>query len=159
MTLAHITGLALQLRDGALFRSRASICTLSCMLIPSPGTIGLLTGGIAAVLRASPTPTLFTIASSIQWFALGSTFWGMLLNPYHNALPIKTDPFSPSNSLHHSLSVERGPPSFVTRSNISKFLRRRHHRRYDWRALPWAAQCYTWDDDVRVIWLRGANGL
>ncbi|KAL2049512.1 hypothetical protein ABVK25_010199 [Lepraria finkii] len=39
------------------------------------GTTGLLTGGISAVLRASPTPTLFTIASGIQWFALGSTFW------------------------------------------------------------------------------------
>ncbi|KAL2037490.1 hypothetical protein N7G274_009771 [Stereocaulon virgatum] len=39
------------------------------------GTTGLLTGGITAVLRASPTPTLFTIASGIQWFALGSTFW------------------------------------------------------------------------------------
>ena len=38
------------------------------------GSAGLLTGGITSVIRSSPTPTLFALASSIQWFLLGSTF-------------------------------------------------------------------------------------
>jgi hypothetical protein len=39
------------------------------------GMSGLLVGGAAGVLR-STTPTLFALASAIQWFVLGSTFWG-----------------------------------------------------------------------------------
>jgi len=34
---------------------------------------GLLVGGIAGVLK-STTPTLFALASGVQWFVLGSTF-------------------------------------------------------------------------------------
>jgi hypothetical protein len=41
----------------------------------STGTSGLLVGGTAGVLR-STTPTLFALASAVQWFTLGSTFWG-----------------------------------------------------------------------------------
>lgn len=36
---------------------------------------GLIVGGFAGVLRGS-TPFLFALASGIQWFTLGSTFWG-----------------------------------------------------------------------------------
>jgi hypothetical protein len=39
------------------------------------GVSGLLVGGVTGVLR-SATPTLFALASGIQWFTLGSTFWG-----------------------------------------------------------------------------------
>ncbi|KAK4692589.1 hypothetical protein P7C71_g4650, partial [Lecanoromycetidae sp. Uapishka_2] len=54
-------------------------------------TTGLLTGGVQALLRSSPTPTLFAIASSFQWFALGSTFWAtrstILYTYYPNPTP------------------------------------------------------------------------
>ncbi|KAE9372353.1 hypothetical protein N431DRAFT_439465 [Stipitochalara longipes BDJ] len=38
------------------------------------GMSGMLVGGFAGVIR-STTPTLFALASGIQWFTLGSTFW------------------------------------------------------------------------------------
>ncbi|THW76667.1 hypothetical protein D6D19_02948 [Aureobasidium pullulans] len=36
---------------------------------------GFVTGGVAGVIRNSP-PLLFALGSSIQWFGLGTTFWG-----------------------------------------------------------------------------------
>lgn len=42
----------------------------------SEGICGIFVGAIGGVLR-SATPKLFAVASGIQWFALGSTFWGM----------------------------------------------------------------------------------
>ena len=38
---------------------------------------GLVVGGFAGVIRSS-TPLLFALASGIQWFTLGTTFWGKL---------------------------------------------------------------------------------
>jgi hypothetical protein len=40
------------------------------------GMSGMLVGGFAGVIRSS-TPTLFALASGIQWFTLGTTFWGL----------------------------------------------------------------------------------
>lgn len=37
------------------------------------GSAGLLFGGVLGIIRSS-TPVLFAMASSLQWFALGSTF-------------------------------------------------------------------------------------
>jgi hypothetical protein len=42
------------------------------------GMSGLLFGGVAGILKSS-TPTLFAIASGIQWFTLGSTYWGQYI--------------------------------------------------------------------------------
>ncbi|KAG9950258.1 hypothetical protein KCU85_g3637, partial [Aureobasidium melanogenum] len=39
------------------------------------GAAGFVTGGVAGVIRNSP-PLLFGIGSGIQWFGLGTTFWG-----------------------------------------------------------------------------------
>jgi hypothetical protein len=36
---------------------------------------GILVGAFAGVIRSS-TPILFALASGIQWFTLGTTFWG-----------------------------------------------------------------------------------
>nr|XP_036583585.1 uncharacterized protein CTRU02_06224 [Colletotrichum truncatum]KAF6792728.1 hypothetical protein CTRU02_06224 [Colletotrichum truncatum] len=38
------------------------------------GTAGLFSGIAAGIIRDS-TPALFAIASGVQWFALGSTYW------------------------------------------------------------------------------------
>jgi len=38
------------------------------------GMSGMLVGSFAGVIRSS-TPTLFALASGVQWFALGTTFW------------------------------------------------------------------------------------
>src|SRR5579862_8127086 len=43
------------------------------------GASGLIVGGVSGLLRSSP-PVLFAAASGIQWFALGSTFWGMFMS-------------------------------------------------------------------------------
>jgi len=40
------------------------------------GMSGMVVGGFAGVIRSS-TPTLFALASGVQWFTLGTTFWGM----------------------------------------------------------------------------------
>jgi predicted benzoate:H+ symporter BenE len=40
------------------------------------GGTGILVGGVAGIVR-STTPILFATASGFQWFAVGSTFWGM----------------------------------------------------------------------------------
>ena len=45
------------------------------------GGAGLVVGGVSGVVR-STTPVLFAAASGIQWFALGSTFWGNLNSVY-----------------------------------------------------------------------------
>ncbi|OCK80734.1 hypothetical protein K432DRAFT_416509 [Lepidopterella palustris CBS 459.81] len=39
------------------------------------GGAGLVVGGVSGIVR-SATPILFATAAGIQWFALGSTFWG-----------------------------------------------------------------------------------
>lgn len=39
------------------------------------GAAGFLAGGTAGIL-VSPTPLLFATFASLQWFVLGSTFWG-----------------------------------------------------------------------------------
>ncbi|KAI5238781.1 hypothetical protein E4T47_08265 [Aureobasidium subglaciale] len=39
------------------------------------GAAGFVTGGVAGVIRNSP-PLLFAIGSSVQWFGLGTTYWG-----------------------------------------------------------------------------------
>jgi hypothetical protein len=39
------------------------------------GSSGVLFGSFIGVLR-SPTPVIFALASGLQWFALGSTYWG-----------------------------------------------------------------------------------
>ncbi|KAI5205124.1 hypothetical protein E4T39_03161 [Aureobasidium subglaciale] len=41
------------------------------------GAAGFVTGGVAGVIRNSP-PLLFAIGSSVQWFGLGTTYWGQL---------------------------------------------------------------------------------
>jgi hypothetical protein len=43
------------------------------------GASGLIVGGVSGLLRSSP-PVLFAAVSGIQWFALGSTFWGMFMS-------------------------------------------------------------------------------
>ena len=45
--------------------------------MPISGTTGLLIGSVSSLLLSSKTPTLFALASSLQWFLLGSTFWGL----------------------------------------------------------------------------------
>ena len=42
----------------------------------SLGASGLFVGGVSGLFRSS-APGLFALASGIQWFALGTTFWGM----------------------------------------------------------------------------------
>lgn len=39
------------------------------------GSCGLVVGGIAGITR-SRTPILFALASGVQWFGLGSIYWG-----------------------------------------------------------------------------------
>ena len=39
-----------------------------------PGGAGLLAGAVGGILRSTQTPTLFAVASGIQWFTLGATF-------------------------------------------------------------------------------------
>jgi hypothetical protein len=53
--------------------------------LTSAGASGLVVGSFAGVIRSS-TPFLFALASGIQWFALGSTFWGKWIMPAHQAL-------------------------------------------------------------------------
>lgn len=38
------------------------------------GTAGLLAGAFGGILRSTAAPTLFAVASGIQWFTLGSTY-------------------------------------------------------------------------------------
>lgn len=38
----------------------------------------------------STTPKLFALASGIQWFTLGSTFWGLLITGYFNTSEMLT---------------------------------------------------------------------
>ncbi|THZ42100.1 hypothetical protein D6C90_05387 [Aureobasidium pullulans] len=45
------------------------------VLTYAAGAAGFVTGGVAGVIRNSP-PLLFALGSSIQWFGLGTTFWG-----------------------------------------------------------------------------------
>ena len=42
------------------------------------GTVGLALGGVAGLFR-SITPTLFAVASGVQCFTLGTTFWGVYI--------------------------------------------------------------------------------
>ncbi|KAL9108416.1 MAG: hypothetical protein Q9187_008295 [Circinaria calcarea] len=56
-----------QLPPSEIFRSALNIGALT-------GTSGFLIGGVTGILR-SPNPGIFALASSLQWFALGSTFW------------------------------------------------------------------------------------
>lgn len=44
------------------------------------GMSGMLIGGFAGVMR-STSPTLFALASGIQWFTLGTAFWGEPRDP------------------------------------------------------------------------------
>ncbi|OBT83948.1 hypothetical protein VE02_06840 [Pseudogymnoascus sp. 03VT05] len=61
---------------------QAALPPLDFMEVVSPalqvgsltGVSGLLFGAVSGVLR-STTPTLFALASGLQWFTLGSTFW------------------------------------------------------------------------------------
>jgi len=53
-------------RDRNIYAACADILT---------GMSGMTIGAFAGVIR-STTPTLFALASGIQWFALGTTFWG-----------------------------------------------------------------------------------
>ncbi|KAG9515401.1 hypothetical protein KCV07_g7476, partial [Aureobasidium melanogenum] len=39
------------------------------------GAAGFVTGSVAGVIRNSP-PLLFALGSGIQWFGLGTTYWG-----------------------------------------------------------------------------------
>ncbi|GAB7354156.1 hypothetical protein MBLNU459_g4713t1 [Dothideomycetes sp. NU459] len=39
------------------------------------GTAGVITGGVAGVIRNTPA-VFFAAASGVQWFGLGTTFWG-----------------------------------------------------------------------------------
>jgi len=60
------------------------------LLTLPPGTTGLLTGGVWGLLLSSPTPSLFAIASSFQWFALGSTFWATRSTLLYTSYPSST---------------------------------------------------------------------
>jgi hypothetical protein len=44
-------------------------------LTKTPGAAGFVTGSVAGVIRNSP-PLLFGIGSGLQWFGLGTTYWG-----------------------------------------------------------------------------------
>jgi hypothetical protein len=44
-------------------------------LTETSGAAGFVTGSVAGVIRNSP-PLLFGIGSGLQWFGLGTTYWG-----------------------------------------------------------------------------------
>jgi hypothetical protein len=48
---------------------------LRASLTKTPGAAGFVTGSVAGVIRNSP-PLLFGIGSGLQWFGLGTTYWG-----------------------------------------------------------------------------------
>ncbi len=56
---------------------------------------GIVVGGFGGVLRSS-TPTLFALASGIQWFTLGSTFWGKWVVD-NTSLEFPTNPCIPAS--------------------------------------------------------------
>ncbi|KAI4757409.1 hypothetical protein E4T52_07543 [Aureobasidium sp. EXF-3400] len=45
----------------------------------SSGAAGFVTGSVAGVIRNSP-PLLFGLGSGIQWFGLGTTYWGEFMS-------------------------------------------------------------------------------
>jgi hypothetical protein len=61
-------------------------------LLSTPGASGLLIGGISGIIR-SPTPRLFAVASGLQWFILGTTFWGEHARSLFGDIPIDSDAF------------------------------------------------------------------
>jgi hypothetical protein len=48
---------------------------LLAILINTAGAAGFVTGSVAGVIRNSP-PLLFGLGSGLQWFGLGTTYWG-----------------------------------------------------------------------------------
>jgi len=48
---------------------------LNAILTHTVGAAGFVTGSVAGVIRNSP-PLLFGLGSGIQWFGLGTTYWG-----------------------------------------------------------------------------------
>jgi len=76
-------------RPCSLFQCQASMTNLppslfllcrrqymECILTGAvSGSAGLLVGGVAGVVRGTPA-IFFAAASGIQWFGLGTTFWG-----------------------------------------------------------------------------------
>ncbi len=49
---------------------------LNILLTVQIGMGGLLAGSVGGILKSTEAPTLFAVASGIQWFALGTTFSG-----------------------------------------------------------------------------------
>jgi hypothetical protein len=47
------------------------------ILTVTAGAAGFVTGSVAGVIRNSP-PLLFGLGSGLQWFGLGTTYWGEL---------------------------------------------------------------------------------
>lgn len=59
------------------------------------GGAGLLAGAVGGILRSTSTPTLFAVASGIQWFALGATFSATRQFVIQAPSPIDDGPISP----------------------------------------------------------------
>ncbi|KAH0223894.1 hypothetical protein KCV03_g3989, partial [Aureobasidium melanogenum] len=51
------------------------------------GAAGFVTGSVAGVIRNSP-PLLFGLGSGIQWFGLGTTYWGEFMSAQIDAVLI-----------------------------------------------------------------------
>jgi len=83
----------------ALPRELLSVLWPALQLGSVSGISGLLFGGVAGILRSS-TPTLFAIASGIQWFTLGSTYWaarGIMLNVWERDMIKPSDAIATSS--------------------------------------------------------------
>jgi hypothetical protein len=87
---------------------------------------GLVVGGFGGVIRSS-TPTLFALASGIQWFTLGTTFWGSY-NPQLTILPLNI--YSSIKRIHPPRLGQR--KSNTPRKNFSQCHSRRHRRNSRW---------------------------
>lgn len=57
------------------------------ILTHSAGAAGFVTGSVAGVIRNSP-PLLFGLGSGIQWFGLGTTYWGEFMSAQIDAVLI-----------------------------------------------------------------------
>lgn len=55
--------------------TRTTASSLHFLLTQPAGVAGFVTGSVAGVIRNSP-PLLFGLGSGIQWFGLGTTYWG-----------------------------------------------------------------------------------
>ena len=59
------------------------------------GGAGLLAGAVGGIIRSTATPTLFAVASGIQWFTLGATFSATRQFVIQAPSPTSEGPISP----------------------------------------------------------------